>query len=360
MLHVILVVLKIILWIILILFGLLVLILILLLASPIRYKADVSYQGGKTMQALVNVRFLIVSVCLRLNQQTGENNQTIRLLGIRLGKQKKTRKLKSKTDAELSDENSEKKTEEKLEKITQDKTENKIENKIEEKSENIIDEKTEEKSESITQDQSCNDNTENYDIDTFEEEDFEDADEADVRPFDLDSDIEEDIPDKEKKLFGRIKVFFSGLFRRVKNIWNFIKEHTPDKIAERIEQKIGPVKKKLRMFQKFWNLSCTVKTRDYLKRYIPSVFRHIFPRRIKGYVHYGFDEPYKTGQITGYLSLLPFVYQKQLSLQPDFYEKVLKLHLIIKGKIRIGYLIRFILNMNLWRTLKAAKRIMDK
>lgn len=82
--------------------------------------------------------------------------------------------------------------------------------------------------------------------------------------------------------------------------------HTPGKVAERvtdkIEKKTATAKKKLRRLQKFWNLSCTVKTREYLKKYIPRTLKHILPRKVKGYVHYGMDEPYKTGQVTGYLS----------------------------------------------------------
>ena len=154
------------------------------------------------------------------------------------------------------------------------------------------------------------------------------------------------------------------MWEKLKKIWIFIRNHTPGKVAERvadkIEKKTAAAKKKLRRLQKFWNLSCTVKTREYLKKYIPRTLKHILPRKVKGYVHYGMDEPYKTGQVTGYLSLLPFVYQKGLSMQPDFEQKVLELDVKLKGRIRLGYLLRIVLNINIWRTLKVAKKVMNQ
>ena len=172
------------------------------------------------------------------------------------------------------------------------------------------------------------------------------------------------MPEEEKKRSGRLKIVCQKVWEKLKKIWIFIRNHTPGKVAERVADKIkrktAAAKKKLRRLQKFWNLSCTVKTREYLKKYIPRTLKHILPRKVKGYVHYGMDEPYKTGQVTGYLSLLPFVYQKGLSMQPDFEQKVLELDVKLKGRIRLGYLLRIILNINIWRTLKAAKKVMNQ
>ena len=167
-----------------------------------------------------------------------------------------------------------------------------------------------------------------------------------------------------KHIIKRLKILCRKVWEKIKKVWTFVINHTPGKVAERvtdkIEKKTATAKKKLRRLQKFWNLSCTVKTREYLKKYIPRTLKHILPRKVKGYVHYGMDEPYKTGQVTGYLSLLPFVYQKGLSMQPDFEQKVLELDVKLKGRIRLGYLLRIVLNINIWRTLKVAKKVMNQ
>lgn len=180
--------------------------------------------------------------------------------------------------------------------------------------------------------------------------------------FDLDE--PDNLSEEEKKQSGRLKILCRKVWEKIKKVWTFVINHTPGKVAERvtdkIEKKTATAKKKFRRLQKFWNLSCTVKTREYLKKYIPRTLKHILPRKVKGYVHYGMDEPYKTGQVTGYLSLLPFVYQKGLSMQPDFEQKVLELDVKLKGRIRLGYLLRIVLNINIWRTLKVAKKVMNQ
>jgi hypothetical protein len=95
----------------------------------------------------------------------------------------------------------------------------------------------------------------------------------------------------------------------------------------------------------------------YLKKYLPGLVKHIGPRRIKGYVHYGFGDPAKTGQITGYVSLLPFVYQKNFSLQPDFYNKVIEADVDMRGHLMLGYILRIALKPYLWQTVKVTKKV---
>ncbi len=353
MLHVLLLILKIILWIILGLLGLLVLLLFLILFAPIRYRADVSYQGGKTMQAIVKVRYLIVSFGLQFDQTTGNMEQKIRIFGFELGKKKKnkpkkTEKLQTKQEPIKSEElQTQHESEQKqLESITSEVKQTDDAIQLQTESE-LREPQTE---------------PELQELETEPEIELEQKEipQDDIpESFDLESDAGDEIPEQEKKAKGRLKAFFEGIWKKLKQLWTFAENHTPDKIAEAIQAKLEPLKKKVQRLRKFWDLSCTVKTRNYLKKYIPSIFRHILPRQIKGYVHYGLAEPYKTGQVTGYLSLIPFVYQKNLTLQPDFHQKVLELQLDLKGKIRIGYLIRIVLNINLWRTIKIAKKIMN-
>ena len=90
MLHVLLLILKIIGWILLGIIGLLLLLVMLILFCPIRYQADISYQGGKTLQAKAKVRYLILSVRVLYDQSREKDKlkQEIRLLWFRLGKKK--------------------------------------------------------------------------------------------------------------------------------------------------------------------------------------------------------------------------------------------------------------------------------
>ena len=368
MLHVLLLILKIIGWILLGIIGLLLLLLLLILFCPIRYQADVSYQGGKTLQAKAKVRYLILSVRVLYDQSREKDKlkQEIRLLWFRLGKKKAEeaeREVEHLADEGFDDAWDDIDVDSDMDfddaDADSDMDSDDAVHKMSEKSQKHT-EKTPEKP---IGDYGKTDKT-ITEIPTITLPDVEEDTEPDEEPQIFDLDEPDDLPEEEKKRSGRLKIVCQKVWEKLKKIWVFIRNHTPGKVAERvadkIERKTVTAKKKLRRLQKFWNLSCTVKTRDYLKKYIPRTLKHILPRKVKGYVHYGMDEPYKTGQVTGYLSLLPFVYQKGLSMQPDFEQKVLELDVKLKGRIRLGYLLRIVLNINIWRTLKVAKKVMNQ
>ncbi len=331
MLQAILLVLKIILWIVLVVLGILLLLILLVLFAPIKYRVDVKYKDKAKILAKVN--FLILSVRVNFDQEIKKLDYVIRVAGIKLnldGKNKKTKKQKKP-----------KKTK-KNKTVTQDTpetSENAIQSQID-----IV----EEDSKYVEQVQSDG-ISEDYDtIDITEE--YED--------FDLwDNDIEKDVPKEQLSVFGRIKAFVSAIAQKIKGIKKTVEEFDPDAVTSKIETKINKLKKNINKFKKFWNIKCTVKTRKYLKKYLIGLVKHIGPRKIKGYVRYGFGDPCKTGQITGYLSLLPFVYSKDFSLYPDFHDKVIEADILMKGGIRLGYIARIILNINIWRTIIVAKKI---
>ena len=368
MLHVLLLILKIIGWILLGIIGLLLLLVMLILFCPIRYQADVSYQGGKALQAKAKVRYLILSVRVLYDQSREKDKlkQEIRLLWFRLGKKKAEeaeREVEHLADEGFDDAWDDIDVDSDMDfddaDADSDMDLDDAVHKMSDKSQKHT-EKTPEKpiGESGKTDKTITE------IPTITLPDEEEDTKPDEEPQIFDLDEPDDLPEEEKKRSGRLKIVCQKVWEKLKKIWIFIRNHTPGKVAERvadkIERKTAAAKKKLRRLQKFWNLSCTVKTREYLKKYIPRTLKHILPRKVKGYVHYGMDEPYKTGQVTGYLSLLPFVYQKGLSMQPDFEQKVLELDVKLKGRIRLGYLLRIILNINIWRTLKAAKKVMNQ
>ena len=368
MLHVLLLILKIIGWILLGIIGLLLLLLLLILFCPIRYQADVSYQGGKTLQAKAKVRYLILSVRVLYDQSREKDKlkQEIRLLWFRLGKKKAQeaeREVEHLADDGFDDAWDDIDVDSDMDfddaDADSDMDLDDAVHKMSDKSQKHT-EKTPEKpiGESGKTDKTITE------IPTITLPDEEEDTKPDEEPQIFDLDEPDVLPEEEKKRSGRLKIVCQKVWKKLKKIWIFIRNHTPGKVAERvadkIERKTAAAKKKLRRLQKFWNLSCTVKTREYLKKYIPRTLKHILPRKVKGYVHYGMDEPYKTGQVTGYLSLLPFVYQKGLSMQPDFEQKVLELDVKLKGRIRLGYLLRIVLNINIWRTLKVAKKVMNQ
>lgn len=87
-----------------------------------------------------------------------------------------------------------------------------------------------------------------------------------------------------------------------------------------------------------------------------KVVKHILPRKLKGYVTFGFDDPYTTGQIlTGAAFLYP-LYHRQFSLQPVFDRQIIEGELTFKGRIRmVTFLtagVKILLNKNFRIQLK--------
>lgn len=313
MLQVLLLILKILLWIILGLIGLVLLLFLLVLFAPIKYSADANMDENITVKA--KIKYLIVSVLVNYNKNEKNVDTVIKIFGIPLKKKDKPDKKKPK-------------------KIKKTKTKKVKQSKKEETSaSNIKNEEPEKSEEDIINDTSV-----------------EEPESSTAHSYDLWDDEDDILEDDEKKLSGRAKKLAQSMADSAKKL-------NPDKIVSDIEEKKTKLDKKIQRFKKFWNMNCTVRTRAYLKKYIVGLLKHIAPKKIKGRLRYGFGDPAKTGQITGYMSLLPFVYQKDFSLEPDFYEKVIEGKIYFKGRIVLGYVVRIVLKKYIWQTIKMAKKI---
>ena len=324
MLHVLLTVLKILLWIVLGILGLALLLLLIVLFAPIRYSADVDYH--KVAKVKAKIKFLIVSVTVNFDQEQKKLDNVIRILGIPL-----------KTGAKKNKKPKKNKTEESNAEIDLNESDEHIDADPDVAGGGIVLSEKSEETDTVMDDNTPDNREDNDKFDLFGDD--------------------SDIPNDEKKFFGRVKVLFGRIWDKIVSVKNFFVKLNPDNISEAIDNKTRDIKRTIHRFDIFWNLKCTVKTRAYLKKYLVSILRHIAPNSIYGNIHFGFDEPYTTGRVIGYLSMLPFSYQKGLYWEPDFYNKIVECDLKLKGKIRIGYIARIVLNINIWRTLKAAKKI---
>ena len=359
---VVLTILKVILWIILILLGLVLLLLLLILLCPIHYKADVKYAGKAKVGA--KIRYMIFSVKILFNQETKQLDTVVRVFGIRFkggGKHKNH---------------------------TQDITEEEVQKQVEEHgtsydefadagmdvedamSETVAEDTPEETPAETPQ------TAEIAEIPTIalpEETDITYG-EPEEQEISIDSsELLDTLPEIDEEREAKVN-FVAGIIAKISDLiekiagkltafsgWLWDKaDEASDKLDEgltKADQKLVKTERRIDRFIKFWELECTEKTKVYLIKYIKGAIRHIAPRKAKGYAHYGFDEPYKTGTVTGYLSVLPCMYQKKLILAPDFYEKVMDVDVSVKGHIVLGYLVRIIFNINLWKTYKAFKRM---
>lgn len=338
MLHVLLLILKIILWIVL---GLLALVLLLLLTAlfvPIHYSANVVVDDNASVAA--RVRFLMVSFMVDFDRKAKKLDTTLRIFGIRFGKGKHTETEHGNKKTAVSSHNDDN-AEYKGINADGDSDVNALQNESD----------TEKKQESIQTGTEADEETNlQANVNADEETILQvNADEAAGIKSDAEEaeDMQNQEPEKKKKKEKKKE--------KDKASSNNLK--TGKNKLDAVKDKLELVKTKYRRVIKFWNMGCTLKTRRYLKRYFPKLIRHIGPRKLKGYVRYGFDEPATTGQITGYLSLLPFMYQKNFYPEPDFYNKVLECDVSLRGWLQLGYIIRPVLRLHIWKTIKMARKI---
>lgn len=94
------------------------------------------------------------------------------------------------------------------------------------------------------------------------------------------------------------------------------------------------VLKKLQSAGEFLENEENKKTISLLWRQTGKLFKHFFPRKFKGRIRFGFEDPYYTGQVLAAVSPFYALYAKSLSLEPVFGEKALEGEIHLKGHIR--------------------------
>lgn len=75
---------------------------------------------------------------------------------------------------------------------------------------------------------------------------------------------------------------------------------------------------------------------------VRKLFSHILPRKLKGWMRFGFDDPAVTGYVTAFAASFYPLYGKRFRLQPDFQEKCFEADCLGKGLVRPVFLLYLI------------------
>lgn len=96
---------------------------------------------------------------------------------------------------------------------------------------------------------------------------------------------------------------------------------------------------KIKEMKNFISANTTKEAYRYGKRMIIKLLRHIFPRRIKAELHFGFEQPDATGKMLGYMGMIFAmlnVNTKRIFVIPDFDKKVMEGNIKLKGHFFIS------------------------
>lgn len=275
MLHIILLILKILGLILLVILGLLLAVLLAVLFVPVRYHGSGSYYGKVRGSAGISWLLHILSIRLRYDEDL---TMTVRLFGFRIMKPKKL-------DQEL------------------------------EEAEDIM----------------------VHAMERIEPEPLKDAKEAkdkiqeeiQKRPEMFES-IEDEDEEKTKK-----PLFFTSLLERVKK--RILRFFTKLKFFfRRVCDTLKTVKEKKDEIFSWISSKENQKTVKLFLRQGKKLIRHVLPVKGKGSITFGFDDPYLTGQVLMYSSVIYPFFHKHLNLYPMFDQTIFQAEGTFRGRIRIG------------------------
>lgn len=148
-----------------------------------------------------------------------------------------------------------------------------------------------------------------------------------------------------------------------KGIWNRIKEtikkvvNLPRKIYFTIKEDCGKISK--------WKSILQSEDVRWLKNMginkTKAAIGHIRPRRVRGEVLFGFEDPSHTGELLGFLGILYPRLPRKLTLIPNFTEAVLEGWLEARGRLYgIFFLVQLLQVLFDGKTIKTVKKFMHK
>lgn len=302
MLSVLLLILKIIGITIAVILGLLLLLVLIVLFVAVKYKG-IAVKQGDDIRAGFKVTWLFHIVSVKVTFEDKELRYFVKIFGIQIMPKKEKVKDKSPDNVQSKAADELKSEEQKVEEQRSEE-QNPEEHKLEEHTsdEQSIDEKqSEEKS-----------NDENP---------------------------PENPNDSKKSVFRKI-------IDKIRNI-----KYTIKSIYDKIKNILENIKFYKRVLTSELAHTCYAK----VKKVLFKLLKHIAPRKLRGNLLIGFEDPATTGQILGYICMFYPIYGNNLNVRADFENKVLDADLKFKGRIRLYVLL--VGALRLWRDKNIKKLI---
>ncbi len=151
---------------------------------------------------------------------------------------------------------------------------------------------------------------------------------------------------QENEKLSALQLFFQKISRLIGKLIRL-----PSRIIQRIKKiqlTLRRIYDKIRQWKKFLRDENTKEAFRCLKENAGDLIRHMLPRKVKGYVRYGFDDPALTGQTLGAVSMILPLYKSGFQVIPVFDEEILEGDVLLKGRI-----FGFVLLKAAWRVYRS-------
>lgn len=114
----------------------------------------------------------------------------------------------------------------------------------------------------------------------------------------------------------------------------------PGRIVQAVRsffQKISDLLQKIRHFRELLWREEFFKSLRLLQGCTGKLLRHVRPRKLRGWLKFGFDDPAYTGLSLGAVSVIYPWYHKTFTVEPDFQSKILEADLYLRGRVFGAY-----------------------
>ena len=177
---------------------------------------------------------------------------------------------------------------------------------------------------------------------------------------------EPDAPKKSilERFFGRIEYLPEKLLNLVSRLLQtaFRLLELPFRLLEKLEQKIQAgrrLKRKWESVKKFFRSKMFREALLHAKKEVLYFLKKAAPKKVTGTVRFGFDDPALTGETLGILGMIYGKLPKDLSVQPDFEQEILRGDVRMKGSFQAvtaaGIALRLFRDQNLRKTIRHLK-----
>lgn len=117
---------------------------------------------------------------------------------------------------------------------------------------------------------------------------------------------------------------------------------------EKIKELIDKASQIYKNLRKIFYFICDDENGELFSKLISKIFcaiKHSYPKKISGKVEFGFEDPSTTGEVLSYISLINNIFFSEVEIIPYFDREVSDINLLVKGRIRIIYILFLILTI---------------
>ena len=153
--------------------------------------------------------------------------------------------------------------------------------------------------------------------------------------------LDSDPARKQQKSFGvlrKITVFLKMLVDFLKATWRFLSS-IPKKL-KKLKYTFHQFYVKIKRMKRFATDDRTRAAFGLAWRQLRVLLGKLLPKKVRGDLHFGTDDPALTGEILGGISIFYPLFMDNVKVVPDFQESVLEGELYLKGRIRLITIVR--------------------